>query len=469
MTHLCETSKHRLVGEFNVPGDKSITHRALMIGSAAEGDSRVVTATLGRDNLATLRIMRQLGVAIEGDLTAQILQLAQDEGLDGFGRSSTEMCELRICGKGFDGLSEPADVLDCGNSGTTARLLSGLLAGRPFCSRLTGDQSLQRRPFKRVSDPLSQMGAEFSGDRLPFCITGSSLAGIDYRSPQASAQVKSAILLAGLQAEGDVRVIEPRRSRDHTERMLSAMGCQLESRAQDDGSWEVFLPDVPGRGCLQPIDVFIPGDFSAAAFFIVAATVVPGSRIRIFNVGFNETRIGLYHVLERMGANLDVENRRCAGGEEVVDLIIESARLRGVDIDPGEVVLAIDEIPVLAAAAAVARGVTRIRGAGELRVKESDRLAMTASLLKSFSCEVEEEQDGLVITGNPDLAQKFEKEGGLTGRDAVWRRSGDHRISMSGAVLEFLVSGSFHLEDTKAVETSFPGFLSVFRKLVDVV
>lgn len=460
-----------LSGEITLPSDKSISHRAVMLGSVAHGISRMTTSTLGRDNLATIRIMRQLGVAIEGTLNKGVFELAQDEGLSDFELSQGPFCELKICGSGFEGLREPSSVLDCGNSGTSARLLTGLLAGRPFSSELTGDESLKQRPFRRVTEPLGKMGAVFSGDRLPLKISGGDLKGIRFVSPRASAQVKSAILLAGLQTDEDVVVSEPRKSRDHTELMLEAMGCAVEASLEDNIRWRVRLPARGKRSPLVPLDICVPGDFSAAAFFMVAATVVMGSDITIRNVGFNPTRIGLYSILRRMGGQFEILNQRTVCGEQVVDLRVRSTEaLHGVDVGADEVVLALDEIPILAVAATLGSGTTRIRGAAELRVKESDRLAMIRRLLESFSVVVEEYQDGLSIHGNPELSQRF-TNGPLSipGRDVAWRASGDHRISMSGAVLEYAVSGKLELADLRVVETSYPHFVECFQNVSGVM
>jgi 3-phosphoshikimate 1-carboxyvinyltransferase len=453
-----------LSGQISVPADKSITHRAVMFGSLAKGRSRIRTSSLGRDNLASVRIMRQLGVEVEGSLSEKVFSLAAEEGLPGFKKSPDSFCELIINGQGFEALKAPVGVLDCGNSGTTARLLTGVLAGRLFSAQVTGDDSLRKRPFKRVTDPLRQMGANFSGDCLPFTVSGGQLKGIDFVSPRASAQVKSALLLAGLQAQGRTTVTEPRQSRDHTERMFQAMGCELQAEGQENGSWQVMLP--MGQQVLRPLDITVPGDFSAAAFLIVAASIIPGSHVRIVGLGFNHTRIGLYQILRRMGAKINVLNMRLVGGEEVVDLEVRSAELHGVNVTEGDVVLAIDEIPILAVACALAEGTSRISGAGDLRVKESDRLAMTAALLSSFSYVVEEQSDGLIIHGNPEVkglntCAKSEPPD----QNAPWRLSGDHRIAMSGAVLELALCGQFCVQDLKAVETSFPEFLECFQSL----
>ena len=454
-----------LRGEISVPGDKSISHRAIMFSALAEGESHVSTSCLGRDNLSSIRIMRQLGVSISGSLSPEVMVLAQEEKVSGFSQSNGFTCEIIIQGKGFSGLSAPVGVLDCGNSGTAARLLTGILAGRPFSAELTGDETMLKRPFKQVVAPLTQMGANFNRDMMPFCISGHELKAIDHISPQASAQVKSAVILAGLQANGTTTVTEPHKSRDHTERMLQAMGCNIEGSSGPDGSWKVEVS--PLTKPLSPLDIIVPGDFSAAAFFIVAATIVPESKIRIKNIGFNPTRIGLFELLQRMGADIEIASRSIVGGEEVVDLDIKAARLRAVEISGEEVVKAIDEVPILTVAMALAEGTSRISGAEVLRTKESDRLAMSAAMLKSFSCEVEELPDGLIIHGKPNLCQLFASGDYCRPLgDAPWRNSGDHRIAMSGAVLEYFLCGDFCVQDRKAVETSFPSFVQCFQDLI---
>lgn len=451
-----------LRGSLSVPGDKSITHRAVLFGALAEGVSAIRTSALGRDNLGTMRIMRQLGVAVSGSVQRRLLAMVHEEGLKDFEDSNSELCTIRVRGVGLHGLTASATPLDCGNSGTTARLLSGILAGQRFASTLIGDASLSKRPFKRVVDPLTEMGARFNGATLPLTIEGGALRGIDYRSPHASAQVKSAIMLAGLYTNQPVTVTEPRLSRDHSERMLTAMGCEVSQQELSDGSWRISLPAT--RSPLRPLDIDIPGDFSAAAFFLVAGSVFPGSRVVVEGVGYNTTRIGLLTILERMGAKISLQNRRQQGGEDVVDFVIETAELQGVDLDEQDVVLAIDEIPVFAIAAAAARGRTTVRGARELRVKESDRIAMTVAILRSFGVDVEEFEDGFAVNGDPTLGREL-RDPGVTGKEP-WRVCGDHRISMTGALLELLVTGKMRLDDVAAVETSFPTFLRCLEGIV---
>lgn len=446
-------------GEIRVPGDKSITHRSCMFASFAHGVSNITTNALGRDNFACIRVMGQLGVSITGTMNEAMLPLAIDEGLAQFEPSGDEFCHLQVEGLGsgaesFPAFSKPETILDCGNSGTFARLLCGLLAGQAFEAEVTGDESLVTRPFRRVTDPLSAMGATFSADLLPFKVSGGRLKPLEYESPKASAQIKSAILLAGLQSLGRTTVIEPHRSRDHSERMLEAMGCELVEEVTADGRWSVTLPAVEQARVFSALDLQIPGDFSSSAFFLIAASIVPNSELLIRDVGFNQTRTGLFHILKRMGADIEVLEERVMGGEPIVDLRIRSAQLKGVEVTPEDVVLAIDEIPVLCVAAAVAEGETRITGAEELRVKECDRLATTAQLLKSFGVAVEEFKDGLRVSGNPQFAENYSK----APADVAWRTSGDHRIAMSGAVMDLLLSDSFEILDKKAVETSFPNF-----------
>lgn len=455
------TTVKPLQGRTSVPADKSISHRAVMFSSVAEGTSEVRATLLGRDNLATIRIMRQLGVTISGQFNAQARALAAEEGLTDFSESPDGFCRLTIHGKGFGALRSPESVLDCGNSGTTSRLLCGLLAGCALDAELTGDESLIKRPFKRVTEPLSQMGAKFSGDMLPLKITRAekALGGIEYRSPKASAQVKSAILLAGLKSSGEVRVIEPVQSRDHTERMLAAMGTEVTAGRTADNAWSVALPPPGARLPLKPLNLEVPGDFSSAAFLIVLASIVPGSDITITNVGYNPTRIGLLHILRRMGADIENLNQRVVGGEEVADLRVRSAKLRATTVDADDVVLAIDEIPILSVAAAFAEGQTLISGAEELRVKESDRLTKTAQVLTSFGVDVEELPDGLRIRGQTGVSQ-------TPVDDLPWQGSGDHRIAMSAAVLRYALCGECVLTDQPAVETSFPGFLDCISGLI---
>ncbi len=461
--HLSPLLGRTLQGSVTVPADKSIAHRSILFGALAKGTSTIRATTLGRDNFASIRAMKQLGIAISGNLPSHLAVIARHESLDRFQAWDLPFCEVTIEGRGKSGLSKSDAVIDCGNSGTSARLLTGILSGQSFDSTLTGDHSLIKRPFKRVTEPLSQMGASFSSDMLPITITGSSsLVGIQYVSPRASAQVKSAILLAGLYARGTTSVVEPTQSRDHTERMLTSMGCDIRCEEGASGTWSVSLPSGSNAIELSPLDIEIPGDFSSASFFLVAGSIVPNANIELRDVGINPTRIGLLEILRAMGADILVLNERTMHGETIADLQVSAASLRGVTIAGDAVVRAIDEIPIIAVAAAVAEGKTTIRDASELRVKESDRLTMTASVLRTFGCQVDELPDGLVIYGNPELKKPTRF---TVTAHAPWHMAGDHRISMAGAVFEFLRTGGFTIYDPGSVETSFPSFLELFEAL----
>jgi 3-phosphoshikimate 1-carboxyvinyltransferase len=425
MKRLKVTKSGGLKGVISVPGDKSISHRAVILGSIAGGTTTVRGFLPAEDCLRTAAVFRMMGVAIEqrGDA-------------------------LRIEGRGLRGLAEPSDVLDLGNSGTGMRLLTGLMAGQSFFSVVTGDETLRRRPMRRVVDPLRQMGAVIAGrnggEFAPLAVTGRPLKGIRYDLPVASAQVKSALLLAGLTAEGPTRLTEPSASRDHTERMLLAFGADLRV----EGTTVTVHP----AESLKSRDLEIPGDPSSAAFFVVAALIVPGSELTIRSVGVNPTRTGFIDVLHQMGADLRLENRREIGGEPAADLVVRSGPLKGVAVDPALVPRAIDEFPVLAVAAAFAEGETLIRGAEELRVKESDRIAVMAAELRKLGARVEELPDGLRITGGAPLA------------GAVCESRGDHRVAMAMAVAGLAASGETLIEDAACIETSFPGFESLLRK-----
>lgn len=408
-----------LTGSLRVPGDKSISHRSVMLGAIADGETRVAGFLEGADALATLRAFRGMGVQVEGP-----------EG----GR-------LRIQGVGLHGLKAPAEPLDLGNSGTSMRLLCGLLAGQRFDSVLTGDASLSRRPMRRVTEPLAQMGALIeteSAGTAPLRIRGGrQLRGIDYEMPVASAQVKSSLLLAGLYAEGTTRVTEPAPTRDHTERMLTGFGCQVGR----DGATASLGAGQRLRG--RAIDV--PADISSAAFFLVGASIVPGSELLLEHVGVNPTRTGVIEILKRMGADITLGPVRDAGGEPVADIRVRSAALQGIDIPPELVPLAIDEFPALFVAAAAARGRTVLTGAEELRVKESDRIAVMAEGLNRLGVGAEPTADGMVIAG-----------GRLQGGEVM--AHGDHRIAMAFAVAGMIADGPVRIRDCANVDTSFPGF-----------
>jgi 3-phosphoshikimate 1-carboxyvinyltransferase len=416
-----------LQGEISVPGDKSISHRSIMLGSLARGTTLVHGFLQGEDNRATLNAFRAMGVTI-------------DELPDG---------RLKIEGRGLRGLQEPADVLDCGNSGTTMRLMLGLLAGQSFFSVLSGDRYLRRRPMKRVVQPLAAMGGRIwgrqGGELAPLAIQGGPLVAASYDSPIASAQVKSALLLAGLYAEGETTVREPHLSRDHSERMLAYFGADV--RPFDGGVTIAGGPDLQGR------EVFVPGDISSAAFFLVAALITPGSELLIRQVGINPTRSGVIDILRRMGGDIELVDERELSGEPVADLLVRGSDLRGIEIGGSLVPRAIDEFPVISVAACFAEGTTVIKDARELRVKETDRIAAMTEELTRLGGAVEAQDDGMVISGIPGL------QGGEVGSH------GDHRIAMSMAVAALRAKPPVVIEDTDCTETSFPGFWSLLQRL----
>ncbi|QQQ03354.1 3-phosphoshikimate 1-carboxyvinyltransferase [Lysobacter enzymogenes] len=408
-----------LRGSIRVPGDKSVSHRAVMLGALAEGVTRVTGFLEGEDTRATARVFEQLGVRIE----------------------TPSASERIVHGVGLHGLRGSDVALDCGNAGTGMRLLAGALAGQAFDSVLVGDASLSKRPMRRVTEPLAAMGARIDsedGGLPPLRIRGGrELRGIEYTLPVASAQVKSALLLAGLYAQGETVVREPHPTRDYTERMLAAFGWPIE-----------FSPGharLSGGHALRATDVAVPADFSSAAFFLVAASVVPGSELVLEAVGMNPRRTGLLSALRLMGADIVEENPRSEGGEPVADLRVRHARLRGVEVPQALVPDMIDEFPALFVAAAVAQGRTVVSGAAELRVKESDRIATMAAGLRALGVAIEETPDGAIIDG-----------GGLNG--GTVESHGDHRIAMSFAVAAQLASGEVRIGDVANVATSFPGF-----------
>ncbi|MEX2246245.1 MAG: 3-phosphoshikimate 1-carboxyvinyltransferase [Dehalococcoidia bacterium] len=421
----------RLRGTIAVPGDKSISHRAAILNALAEGEAVVRNFLPGDDCRSTLDVLRALGVACTLD-------------------ESGDTPVLRLTGAGLRGLREPAGVLDCGNSGTTMRLMSGVLAGQPFLSVLTGDDSLRSRPMDRIATPLRQMGAQVDGrdaGRLaPLAIRGGGLRGIRYKMPMASAQVKSAILLAGLFAEGETVVEEPAPSRDHTERMLSAMGA----RVTRDGPAVRLAPGAP----LHALSLRVPNDISAAAFWMVAAAVHPDAELRLTGVGVNPTRGGIIDVLRAMGADLSVEEEREVGGEPVADIVVRSSRLEGTVIEGSMIPRLLDEIPVLAVAAASAHGATIIRDAQELVVKETDRIGSVASQLALMGAAVTPRPDGMVI------------EGGAPLHGAHVQSFGDHRLAMALAVAGLVAqSGETSIDDAEAVAVSYPLFWEHLERL----
>ncbi len=419
-----------------IPGDKSISHRALMFAGLAVGRSTITGLLEGEDVLATAAAMRQFGAQIS-------------RGPDG---------AWTVDGAGVGSLLEPRTALDMGNSGTSTRLLMGLVASHAITATFVGDASLSGRPMKRVIDPLMQMGAGIeatSGGTLPLMMRGANPAvPITYRLPVASAQVKSAVLLAGLNTPGITRVIEPVPTRDHTERMLAGFGAQLEV-SEEQGERVIA---IHGEADLKPMDVTVPGDPSSAAFFMVAASLVPGSDLVIRNVGLNPTRAGLLTILRQMGADITEIDSREVGGEPVADLRVRHANLTGIAVDPAIAPAMIDEFPVLFVAAALAKGTTRTSGLEELRVKESDRLAAMAAALTLAGARVEEHEDGLTIhgTGGDPLP------GTPPGEHVATRL--DHRIAMSMAIAGLVSRDGVSIDDTAPINTSFPTFMNLLAE-----
>ncbi|WP_312252142.1 3-phosphoshikimate 1-carboxyvinyltransferase [Stenotrophomonas sp.] len=414
-----------LQGSLTIPGDKSVSHRSVMFAALADGTSQIDGFLEGEDTRATARIFSQLGVRIETPSASQRI----------------------VHGVGIDGLQAPSAPLDCGNAGTGMRLLAGLLAGQAFDCTLVGDESLSGRPMRRVTGPLSQMGAKIDtqDDGTPplHVHGGQALHGIDFASPVASAQVKSAVLLAGLYAQGETSVVEPHPTRDYTERMLSAFGVDIE-----------FSPGkarLRGGQRLRATDIVVPADFSSAAFFLVAASVIPGSHIRLKQVGLNPRRTGLLHALRLMGADITEENPAEQGGEAVADLVVRHAPLKGARIPEELVPDMIDEFPALFVAAAAAEGQTVVTGAAELRVKESDRLAAMATGLRALGMQVDETEDGATL------------HGGVTLGSGTIESHGDHRIAMAFAIAGQISSGEVRINDIANVATSFPDFDGLAR------
>ncbi|AWH49954.1 3-phosphoshikimate 1-carboxyvinyltransferase [Stenotrophomonas sp. SAU14A_NAIMI4_5] len=414
-----------LQGSLTIPGDKSVSHRSVMFAALADGTSHIEGFLEGEDTRATARIFSQLGVRIETPSASQRV----------------------VHGVGIDGLQAPSAPLDCGNAGTGMRLLAGLLAGQAFDCTLVGDESLSGRPMRRVTGPLSQMGAKIdteSDGTPPLHVHGGqSLQGIDFASPVASAQVKSAVLLAGLYAQGETRVVEPHPTRDYTERMLSAFGVDIE-----------FSPGkarLRGGQRLRATDIVVPADFSSAAFFLVAASIIPGSELRLKQVGLNPRRTGLLHALRLMGADITEENPAEQGGEPVADLVVRHAPLKGARIPEELVPDMIDEFPALFVAAAAAEGQTVVTGAAELRVKESDRLAAMATGLRALGMQVDETDDGATL------------HGGITLGSGTIESHGDHRIAMAFAIAGQISGGEVRINDIANVATSFPDFDGLAR------
>ncbi len=421
-------------GDLTIPGDKSLTHRALMFAAAGSGTSRLRGLLTGEDCLSTAAVLRSLGTSIP------------DLPRDG--------SELVLTSSGIGSWRQPADILDCGNSGTTARLMMGLLAGVPFCSTLTGDASLRSRPMRRITDPLSSMGVRIhekeKADRLPLEICGGTLSALDYRSPKSSAQIKSAILLAGLSGRVPVSVLEPGRSRDHTERMLEALGVTLREEAME-GGWHVSM--TPPEGELPGLEMHIPGDPSSAAFLVALALLAREGELRIRDVGVNPTRTGFFDAVRRMGGDVRVEGERLSGGEPIGDIVVRPSALRATEIGAEEMPTLIDEVPMLACLAACAEGETRITGAEELRAKECDRITVVVDNLRALGADAEELPDGMVVRGS----------------DAPLRGSiqahHDHRIAMAFGVLAALPGNRIEVDTPEVVEISFPGFWDTLRSL----
>ncbi|MBR3606034.1 MAG: 3-phosphoshikimate 1-carboxyvinyltransferase [Lachnospiraceae bacterium] len=408
-----------LRGELTIPGDKSISHRAVMFGSLAKGTTEITNFLQGADCLSTISCFQKMGIEIE-NTQGRIL----------------------VHGKGLHGLKAPSQILDCGNSGTTTRLMSGILCGQSFSSVLTGDESIQKRPMKRVMDPLTTMGANIKS-RLgngcaPLEIKGSRLSGIHYHSPIASAQVKSALLLAGLYADSPTSVTEPYISRNHSEIMLSSFGAKIRVKNT--------TASVEPNPILEAVNIEVPGDISSAAYFIAAALLVPGSEVLLKNVGINPTRAGILEVALQMGGKITLLNERLQGGEKTADLLIQSSDLQGVTIEGAIIPTLIDEIPIIAIMAACAQGTTIIRDAAELKVKESDRILLITRNLKAMGADIEATEDGMIIRGGKSL------------HGAHIHTAKDHRIAMSFAIASLLTDDEVTILDPECVNISFPDF-----------
>ncbi len=428
-----------LRGEMTVPGDKSISHRSVMLGALSEGTTHVQGFLNGADCLSTIGCFRKMGIDI---------RLSEDE------------TELWIEGKGLHGLRAPGEMLDCGNSGTTTRLLSGILAAQPFTAELTGDASIQKRPMGRVIRPLTAMGARISSlqgnDCAPLHIEGSQIHGIRYDSPVASAQVKSAILFAGLYADSATTVHEPALSRDHSERMLRALGAEVETQILPDGSAEITVQ--PAAKLTAPEEtLLVPGDISSAAYFISAAMLVPGSELLIRNVGVNPTRDGILEVYRNMGADITLLNPRLSGSEPVADLLVKHSSLKGTVIGGSVIPRLIDELPMIAAAAAAAEGETVIKDAAELKVKESNRIRVMTEGLTAMGIDCRETEDGMVIRG---------QGAGLALKSAEIDSHKDHRIAMTFAILGLLQKeGALIIRDADCIDISYPTFFEDLEKI----
>lgn len=419
----------QILGDVTVPGDKSISHRAVMFSAMAAGKTVIHGFLPGADCLSTISCFQKMGVQVnrQGDL-------------------------VTVESRGLDGWREPGEVLDVGNSGTTIRLLSGLLAGRPFHSVLVGDESIARRPMKRVVSPLLEMGAQIdgrlNGEFTPLSIRGGNLKGITYHSPVASAQVKSAILLAGLQAEGVTTVHEPHLSRDHTERMLTAFGVHVQP-------FEGGVSIQGGGQLTSQEEIRVPGDISSAAFLLAAAAMLPGSELLIRDVGINPTRTGILDALTEMGASIELQRERVWGGEPVADLFIRYSRLKGIHLGGALIPRLIDEIPILAVLATQAEGTTIISNAEELKVKETNRIDTMVKELRKMGAKIEPTEDGMIIEGPVQL----------TG--ATCESHGDHRIGMAMAIAGLVAEGQTSVKDAEAINVSFPGFQELLKQITN--
>ncbi len=417
-----------LRGNIHVPGDKSISHRAVMLGSVAKGVTTVENFLPGEDCLSTISCFEKMGVDIV--------------------RNSES---VTVNGAGWDGLSEPSEILDVGNSGTTTRLLLGILAGLPFHACLIGDESISKRPMKRVSGPLREMGAKIDGREngqfTPLSIRGGTLQGIDYISPVASAQVKSSILLAGLNTGGKTTVTEPHQSRDHTERMLQAFGVSIEVEGN--------TISVTGGQQLTATSIYVPGDISSAAFFLVAGAIVPNSELVLKNVGINPSRTGIIDVLQRMGASISIHNRRERNFEPFADLHISTSNLNGIEIGGELIPRLIDEIPIIALLATQAKGTTIIKDAGELKVKETNRIDTVVNELSKLGANIIATEDGMVIKGNSSLMA------------STVHSHGDHRIGMMLSIASFIAKGEMSIQDSEAIAVSYPTFFEHIESLIN--
>lgn len=423
-----QTKIRNLTGKIDVPGDKSISHRSVMFGAIAEGKTTVSNFLLGEDCFSTISCFRALGVKIETEDTSKIV----------------------IHGKGFEGLVEPQEILDVGNSGTTIRLMMGILSGRPFFSVLKGDQSIGKRPMTRVTKPLSQMGAIIDGrekgEFTPLSVRGGNLKGIQYTLPVASAQVKSSILFAGLQAEGLTTIYEPAKTRDHTERMIRHFSGEVTS--------EGLSVTVHGGKSLQGTEVHVPGDISSAAFFLIAGAIIPDSEITLKNVGLNPTRTGIIDVMKAMGARLEIIHERPDAFEPSGDLVIRSSSLKGTVIEGDIIPKLIDEIPIIALLATQAEGTTVIRDAQELKVKETNRIDTVVGELRKLGAKIDATDDGMIIHGKSSLT------GGVV------NSHGDHRIGMMLAIAALLSKENVFLENPEAISISYPEFFIHLQGLI---